>query len=213
MRHVIAALALGAVVLPAPAQAAEPPGAGAACRLTWVQHPLDPTGRRWVGYLAGGPYVVGDRTGRVTCSIQANGERHADPDAASATSLTTAGVVALPPTPTEFVAEWTDWVVLCTHVEVDGEGTYYWDPGSGQWSTDATSPCLSSVPPPPPPPPPLIEVLIEVANAFFTQVVDPTACPAFAALAPGVPPVGITPEGDVSVAGSLVWDCPPYGGG
>jgi hypothetical protein len=41
--------------------------------------------------------------------------------------------------------------------------------------------------------------------------VDLLACPLIAALAPGIPGlVDITPEGDVHVAGELVYDCPPY---
>jgi hypothetical protein len=41
---------------------------------------------------------------------------------------------------------------------------------------------------------------------------DPIDCPVFASLSPGVPGVvDITPEGDVTVAGTPFWDCPPYG--
>lgn len=40
---------------------------------------------------------------------------------------------------------------------------------------------------------------------------DELLCPVYASATPGVPGVvDITPEGDVYVAGTLFWDCPPY---
>lgn len=40
----------------------------------------------------------------------------------------------------------------------------------------------------------------------------PVECAAIAAMTPGIPGVvDIDSEGDVSVAGEPVWDCPPYG--
>ena len=41
--------------------------------------------------------------------------------------------------------------------------------------------------------------------------VDPLLCPILKALSPGVPGVDITPEGDTTILGEPVWDCPPYG--
>jgi hypothetical protein len=41
--------------------------------------------------------------------------------------------------------------------------------------------------------------------------VDGAACPALAALSPGLPGVAdIAGDGDVALLGSQVWDCPPY---
>lgn len=45
----------------------------------------------------------------------------------------------------------------------------------------------------------------------LTMIPDPVLCPILAARAPGIPGVvDITPAGDVAVAGSTQWDCPPY---
>ena len=45
-----------------------------------------------------------------------------------------------------------------------------------------------------------------------TGSADPVLCPALGSLAPGAPPFAyVTPQGDVQVAGRLLWDCPPYG--
>lgn len=49
-------------------------------------------------------------------------------------------------------------------------------------------------------------------NAGVFAPLDPTICSRLAALAPGVPGVvDVDPTGDTYVAGSLFWDCPPYG--
>lgn len=39
---------------------------------------------------------------------------------------------------------------------------------------------------------------------------DQLLCPLLRAMVPGVGPVAIVEEGDVYVAGTPVWDCPPY---
>ena len=53
----------------------------------------------------------------------------------------------------------------------------------------------------------LVESLCNILPA-----VDSIVCPIVALLSPGVPGVvDITPEGDVRIAGELLWDCPPYG--
>lgn len=50
----------------------------------------------------------------------------------------------------------------------------------------------------------------EIVEDALRQL-DPVLCTLLATLSPGVPGVvDITPEGDVYVLGTLVWDCPPY---
>jgi hypothetical protein len=47
--------------------------------------------------------------------------------------------------------------------------------------------------------------------AALSAIVDPYACPVLSSLSPGVPgAVDVEPEGDVRIAGTQVWDCPPY---
>lgn len=53
--------------------------------------------------------------------------------------------------------------------------------------------------------------VVDWLNARVFAPLDGTLCPRLAALAPGVPGVvDIDPTGDTSVAGSVLWDCPPY---
>ena len=80
---------------------------------------------------------------------------------------------------------------------------------------------------PPPDPTPVVDEVVETVwdaywagcdvdlcippNGWDTDMLDPTLCPIFLSLAPGVPPaVTIGQDGDVYVGGSQVWNCPPY---
>lgn len=191
------------VLAAAPARAADPagPGEGLTCGFSAVADPTQAGGDR-LGTVDAGPVVVADgsdpRSGRIRCSIQINGDRHSDPDAVSETSPTTPGVVALPPTPVRYYAGQEDYVVLCTEVEIDGAGTFYYDEVEARWSTDPSVACAyASVPEPDP-----LDGLFDTIDPWILELVEPTVCPPFSVIAP--------PQGDIYVADTFVWDCPPY---
>lgn len=190
---------------PGTAHAAAGPANEQTCGFSTVTNPF--TENRQSGTVDSGPVLLADgtdpRAGRIRCTIQVNGYRHADPDAASVTSLTTAGVAWLPPTTVEYDVGDADSVILCTEVEIVGAGTFYWDAHYDVWSTDPYSSCVGALADPPEP---LLDRLLDDVWA----VVDPVVCPPLAAAAPGAGPVTVRPDGDVAVADSTVWDCPPY---
>lgn len=201
-----------ALVSPQPAGAAGPPPlTGFLCGFATTNNPL--ADGRTLGYLDGGPVVIADgadlRTGRMSCAAQW-GVRHADPDLASATSVTTPGVVTLPPTPHEYASD-ARLPNTCASVEVDGAGTFYWDGEAEQWSTSALAFCdLAGYGDDGEPVTTVLETYDDV-NELIEEEVDPVVCPLLAGLAPGAGPVVVEPEGDVTVTGP-VWDCPPYDG-
>ena len=97
--------------------------------------------------VTAGPLTIADEddpaavhTGTVTCSIQET-PVHTDPDLTSATSLATAGVVALPPTVLTATVGW-DWF-YCTQIDVDGTTLYWHSPADrnveGWWTTNAAA--------------------------------------------------------------------------
>lgn len=174
------ALAVAATALAPVAQAAEP------SYVSLCDHSTLLAGPTFEGRVEGtlqGTVVVADgtgaRSGRVTCSVQGYGT-HADPDLATVTSATTPGVVALPPSYV-FFDTWDPWVV-CTAVEVDGEGTYYYDTADKAWSTDPDAPCGPYD--------------LEYEDPISYEWIDAAVCPVLG--------------GDVAVAGAPFWDCPPY---
>jgi len=190
----LAVLAALLVALPAPGAHAEPgPATDGSCRAA------TPGSGERTGVFAGGPISIGPRTGRLTCSLQPWGP-HSDPDLASATSPTTAGAVALVATATVTDAPPDTDVAVCTSVETDGEGTYYWRNEGGGWSLDPATYCGPWISDPEVWDP--VGDLFEVVDPFVLEHVDPLACPLLAAVAP--------PQGDVYVADTFVWDCPPY---
>lgn len=144
---VIAGLGLlAAAVAPVATAAAAEPGPGPGCGFYAFTSPLDPTRTRYVGEMDGGPVVIAEpgnpsRTGRLTCAIRAGGDTHLAEARETQTSLTTAVAVSLPPTVIEYTAGADELIVLCTSVEIDGEGTYYQDGETSDWSTDPTVPC------------------------------------------------------------------------
>jgi hypothetical protein len=208
----LAAAVTSALLSPQPAGAAGPPPlTGFMCGWSAMANPF--SAGRTIGYLSGGPYVIADgadlRTGRVTCSIQ-SGIRHADPDLASATSITAAGVVTLLPTQFEYIPANFGRESTCTSVEIDGAGTFYWDGEAEEWSASPLAYCDI----PGYGEEDLLSKLLDDANEFFVDEVDPVVCPLLADRAPGAGPVVVEPEGDVSLPEwDPVWDCPPYDGG
>ena len=165
-------------------------------------------GPQKLSHVAGSPLVAGS----LRCTLQVDGNRHSDPDAAFAEGPVTPEVAVVPPTPVTFHVDADDEISVCAQVDVPGEGTYYWNDyaNDGNWSTDPASTCTSTillyvVPP-------YLERVYNIVGHAFDPVgeVDPTVCPRLAALAPGGGPVTIDAEGDVAVAGVPFWDCPPY---
>lgn len=201
VRALLPALAVVLAVVPGPPAAAAGPANNGGCTGAWgMTHPAE--GRELVVFAAD-PVVIADgtelRTGRVTCSIQ-YGVRHSDPDVVAVTSLTTRGAVALPPTPADYVrGEWWQTPQMCTEVEIDGAGTFYWDTEVSAWSPDPDAPCY-------------IDRDRDLFDVVFDLVygLDPVVCPRFADAAPGAGPVVVEPDGDVYVADTFLWDCPPY---
>lgn len=94
------------------------------------------------------PTVV--HTATITCSIQASGDQHADPDWLSVTSSPGTGVAVLPPTlvPVPGPFPWEYW--SCTRLDVAGGPTLYWHEPydrnhDGWWTTDPFARCDSSL--------------------------------------------------------------------
>ena len=198
MRRLLTSAAVLAAALPATSATAAPatPYEASLCGWASLTDPRDGAGGRQVGYLDGGPVLLDGggavRTGRLACSLQVNAERHADPDAVRVTSETTPLVVALPPTPIEYEIGDGDYLSWCTEVQVDGDGTYYWDGVDEAWTTDPSAPCDNHVHTPE------FDPVGDLNDAVFVRHVDPLLCPVLAAAYP--------PEGDVPG----VWECPPY---
>ena len=148
MRSLVVLAGLGLLAATAPAATASP-GPGRECEFAAVSTPLDPAGTRYVGEVEAGPIVIAEggapRTGRVTCTIRANGDTHAAESRAAVTSLTTTGVVVLHPTAFEFVAADDEFVVICTSVEIDGAGTFYFDADTETWSTSPAVLCFTAL--------------------------------------------------------------------
>ena len=225
------ALAATALSLALPGNAAHAvagPGRVVPCGFSVFGNPFGDGGRQ-VAVLGPAAVVIADgtdpRSGRVVCSLQW-GDRHGDPDLVSYTSVTTAGVVAMPATTAEYLHPEEQRYVpsVCTSVEIDGAGTFHLDAETRRWTTSPLGHCsyfhyredpLTELP---------YEMLDDVdhvvedevdpvvsdLNAFVEDEVDPVVCPLLAAQAPGAGPVVVEPEGDVYAADTFVWDCPPY---
>jgi hypothetical protein len=127
----------------------------------------------------------------VTCEVRVNGVPRWTSRPASGT-----GVVALVE-PVELTLTDTDVVQLCTTVDYTSDAT----------PTETTCPGAGWGDLPPEGHPDFVDALVETVNGVWPHV-DPVACAAFGALAPGAGPVQVTPEGDVYLTGDLLWDCP-----
>jgi hypothetical protein len=188
------ALAGAAFAPAAPAHAAAPPGPGLPCGWALAQDFVSGQSQIW---FDAGPLVIADgadpRSGRIVCSMR-TGPSHADPVAVEARSATTPGVVAMAHEARDYEGDYVLWA--CTAVEIDGEGTYYWDYETEAWSTDPAVSCEFIWEPPD-------GTLLDAV----WEVVDPPLCAVLTQLA--ALPV-IEEDGDVHVLDTDVWDCPPY---
>lgn len=182
------ALLTAVAVLPAPSYAADGP-TGTPCRLYSVAPQDDPD--VFAGVLLGGPYAA---SGTLTCTVQVGAPAHSGPDDV-ARSATGTGAVLVPPS--QVAPPWTGApMYVCTEFTPTAAPTVYWSDGA--WTDDPAQPCD-----------PYRDSLD--TSAGVGQELDVVLCPVLAALRPGFGPVVITPNGDVYVAGTFVWDCPPYG--
>lgn len=229
MRPFLAAVLLAAAAATAvPASAAATPD-GADCGFLTSNAPVEgqPT---WWGVLYGGPVTApGADSVTLTCSIHVGNELHTGPAAATETSAATPGAAVLEPRLTGYEAADWEMVFLCTSATVDGVEWYL---SSGVWSTTPGSCAIPLEPSPFDPLPPVVRAVVEYAlclvlpgetlpicgpdqvfdevNAVFVEHVDPAVCPLLVAHAGAYGAVEVEPDGDVHVAGELVWDCPPY---
>jgi hypothetical protein len=191
MTRLLAAAAVAAALIAPPAHAADSPGEGRRCGYVSSQ---DATMEWQDGGMYGGPFAIGAHTGRMTCTLRYDGSQYDDPYGVfgSATSPDGTGVLVVPVTPIRYSA-W-DPVAICTTVEVDGVGTFYWDAAAVAWSADPATRCVTI--PVLPTPPPELDPIGLLNDAFFEPYVDPVVCPVFG--------------GDVSIGDDVWWDCPPY---
>lgn len=207
---VLAALAaVTLAALPAAPAHAAPSAEGLTCGYAFLANPAGPEGTQ-LAELDGGPIVVADGSDltanpmsvTLTCTLQVGwvNRAHAGADAASASASGTT-VVTLPPTVVAFRLE-PEWetVFVCTELTInDFHGVthhLYWDHEAEVFSTSDAVICAYPDLGPEPGPEPWP---------------DPLVCPVFVGLPPGVPGViEVRADGDVYVAGTFLWDCPPY---
>lgn len=183
LRTLSLALLAAVAVLPAPSYAADGP-AGSPCRLYATAPQDDP--ETFSAVLLGGPYAG---TGTLTCTVQVGAAAHSGPDSATAS-----GVALVPPTPVR--VPWTGApMYVCTSFASGTGPAVYWS--SGAWTDDPAAPCDA------------YRDSLDT-SAGVGQELDVVVCPVLVALRPGVGPVVITATGDLYIAGTFVWDCPPY---
>ena len=208
----LASVVLLGAGLAVPAHAAVDNPYGIGCQLSTLADPTAPPGTQ-AAQVGGGPLVLLDSTtglpgsGTLECRVQVNGPTHADPGADSASVRGWGvGAVTAGPAVVHYQAGVLDELYLCEELTDDSDGTtYYYDGTHDVWSTDPAVDCTWTVDDPGGQDDPVDRVIREQ--------VDPPVCAILAALAPGVPGVvDIAADGDLSVAGIWIWDCPPYGG-
>jgi hypothetical protein len=196
----LAAVLLGGAWAVPPAHAAADSTWDGQCFVNTVSQDPDPDHMRWIGVLGARVLVYSAATpadnpvsARVTCRVLVNGVTVRQASFDGTVLVAGAG-------PLDFTAQANDLVQLCTDIDYTSNAT-------------PTEVCAyrdgNQIPPP------LVwdamEGALRPANDTVATYVDPVVCPLLAARAPGVPGVvDIDPTGDTSVAGGLVWDCPPY---
>jgi hypothetical protein len=139
-------------------------------------------------------YAVSDQPGAaisVSCEVRVNGGTAAStPPGPSGQASVTVGQVT-------YVATEADTVTLCA----------VW---TGTESGEACGPTVTQQIPPQETID-LVDSVVQVLSDASTAI-NFLLCPILVSLSPGLPGfVDIDAEGDVSVAGISVWDCPPYG--
>ena len=202
----VTALAVGALLVTGPSAQAHPVGQhdpyGSVCDLKSVSDPQvegSQTGEVHGSLVIEEPETATLEAGYMTCTVQVNAPTHAGPDACripgphSVSEVWAAGTCSIS-------AGDDDNVYVCTHVDIDGHPTLYYDDpndplGDGDWSIDPTrARCrlASGVLAPGSGETPWKE-LHEVQ-----LLVDSIVCPILTWIFP--------PDGDIEG----IWDCPPY---
>lgn len=138
----VALLLLGSLATPAAAELTAP--TGSLCGFAGVGDMAE---------FEAGPLSLVDEddpavphTATITCSIQATGFAHSEPDWLTVTSVPGTGVAYLPPTLVPTPEPWPWWYTYCTRLDVVGEPTLYWHQPSdrnsdGWWTTDPNARC------------------------------------------------------------------------
>ena len=141
MKRALLAAALAATTFAPSGAHAGPPGPPVST-CTWAQ-----AAQTWwttYGVVSAGPIPIAEgadpRSGRVTCTL-VDGFTHDSPVVSAVTGPTGQGAVYLPPTVHEYWAEPGALVSVCVSVEIDGEGTYYYDGDARDWTTDSSAGC------------------------------------------------------------------------
>ncbi len=145
-------------------------------------HQASVTGQNYEGVIYGYVAHAGDNPS-IRCYITVNGnEVGAEVTASGANAGANAARVS-------FAASDTDAVAIC------------WDVTT---SHGTTSDCAESthiqIPP---------QAVLDALNSVLEQI-DPTICPVLAGLAGTYGVITVGSDGDISVNGGLVYDCPPY---
>lgn len=188
LRTLSLALLTAVAVLPATSYAAEGP-AGSPCRL----YPVVPHEDADVydSVLFGGPYAA---SGTLTCAVQVGVAAHNGADAVARSATGTGAVLVAP---SRVAPPWTgEPMYVCTQFTPTAGTTVYWS--NNAWTADPAAPCDQ------------YRDSLDTSGGVG-QELDLFVCPVLVALRPGVGPVAINAQGDVYVAGTMVWDCPPYG--
>ena len=187
---ILAALALGAITVPAPSAMADEPTFG--CGFRSVQQD-DATGQNYEGVAYG--YIAHAEGGEVSirCAIEVSGsEVTSTPPGTGTAFASTAGRVT-------FAAADTEVVTMCAWVVVHGV---------------ARAKVCSETNRVQIPPQEVIDLINDVFRILneqiFIPIVDPLICPRLAEREGTYGPVTIGPDGDVSIDGELWWDCMPY---
>lgn len=196
----LAGAAVGMLALAAPAQAHPTHHYVGQCRISSVSDGGDDDQTTWTGQ-ASIAVVATDASGVVPaptapisgqCDVYRNGVFFQTAVTASGTGAASNAV------PWTYQSDPDDVMTVCTVVEVNGEP-----------HSDCRD--LTTTPIVPEPVQQVITFIIDTLNNEVFSKIDPTICPFLATGAPGIPGViDINEEGDVSIAGDLFWDCPPY---
>ena len=216
-RTVVTGLFAGCLSLVAvPAEAQLPgPVTGRACSFVGYSVYTSP-----IDYVVinGGPLAAAAQGATISlrCTLQVGwaNAAHAGADAVSVSSAPdSTRVTAVPPTPANYAIPGDAPYFLCTEATVDGT-TYFRNGWDTTWSTNSGTPCsLGGCPQSTCLGPGLLVPLFDLVYSILDQLLDSydaTVCPVTGSLAPGVPGVAITSEGDVSwTDDDTSLDCPP----
>ncbi|HWL37815.1 MAG TPA: hypothetical protein VNQ77_16635 [Frankiaceae bacterium] len=214
MRIALAAALLLATSFAAPASASKPGPPDGGCGFAFMADPRPESSYdSQLGYIDAGTVT---QSGTLTCTVKSGGPSTHDAPyvyGVSVSATGTLGVTVMPPTPVSYIGSlWL--IVMCTQFTDVANVTWYFDSSLNEWTTDPHTDCEPPIPPGNHDP--LSPALFDLVQTLGTlgdlarAAAKPVACPALAALSPGMPPLlDVRPDGDLYVAGDLLLDCPP----